>query len=613
MPFGLKNFLIGRPLASAAFKEEKLSIPAGLAILSSDALSSVAYATEEIVLVLGAVSMHWSSPISMVILGLLAIVIVSYRQTIKAYPQGGGAYFVSKGNLGINAGLTAAAALMIDYILTVTVSVSAGIAALISAFPDLAMWRVPLCIACIIFIAILNLRGLRSSGSIFLIPTYIFVVLIFVLIGTALYQQAFQLGGTERVANLKAMTEMGEIQFFLVLRAFSAGCTALTGVEAISDGVTIFKEPEWVNARKTLLIMGLILGFMFIGITYLANFYSAQPSHDKTLLAELAGQIFGVGHPLFYGLQFATLGILILAANTSFADFPRLASFLAKDGFLPRQLSLFGDRLVFTNGIVLLSVTSILLAIAFQGQVSALIPLYAVGVFTSFTLSQSGMVVRWFKRREPGWVQSMLVNGLGAIATALVLVVIVSTKFLNGAWLVVVCIPLMVQLFHQIHWHYIEAAGKLGLKGAKPQFTRSNPELLANVKHHAIVLVGSLNKGTIAALDYAQAISKDIVAIHINLGNTDCDELHKRWKGLDTPVPLVILDSPFRSLVEPLAEFVSRFEASHPGGFSTIIIPNFVTGSFWENSLHNQTTWFLEQALRSKKSRVITTVNYYLK
>ncbi|MEG4282128.1 APC family permease [Microcoleus sp. A006_D1] len=435
----LKRVLLGETLPTSASVHERLSNATGLAVLASDALSSVAYATQETLLVLllaGSSSLSLSLPISGVIILLLAIVALSYRQTIKAYPNGGGAYIVARENLGTYSGLIAAASLMIDYILTVTVSISAGVAALTSAVPSLLPYTVELCLVFIVLIMFANLRGLRESGKIFMVPTYAFIVGIFILIGCGLFQQATgQVLPT--LENIPAKEPLG---LFLIARAFAAGCTALTGVEAISDGVLAFKPPEWKNARLTLTYLGVILGVMFLGISYLAHIYQVIPRENETLLSVLGKQIVGDGI-FYYYLQIATLLILLLAANTSYADFPRLCYFLARDGFLPRQLSLLGDRLVYSNGINLLSFCAALLIIIFRGDTTAVIPLYAVGVFTSFTLSQSGMVIHWFKERGKGWQASAVMNGIGAVATTGVLGVIVATKFLLGAWVVVVTIP----------------------------------------------------------------------------------------------------------------------------------------------------------------------------
>lgn len=607
----LKKTLVGQSLPTSAHAEERLSNAAALAVLSSDALSSVAYATEEILLVLiaaGSSALTLSLPIAIAIIVLLAIVVLSYRQTIRAYPQGGGSYIVAKENLGIYPGLVAGGSLMIDYILTVTVSISAGTAALTSAVPALQNYTVDLCLLFIVLLTIANLRGVKESGNLFMIPTYAFVASIFVLIGIGLYQQAFgQI--PQSYPNNIPVTET--LSLFFVLRAFSAGCAALTGVEAISDGVLAFKQPEWKNARLTLLYMGVLLGIMFIGITYIARVYHIVPEEGQTVVSLVGRQILGNNNPFYYFIQVATLLILLLAANTSFADFPRLCYFLARDGYLPRQLSLLGDRLVYSNGIVLLSFCAAILVVVFRGEVNAIIPLYAVGVFTSFTLSQAGMVRRWFTQKTSGWVASALMNGLGAVATAVVLTVVVITKFAGGAWMVVIAIPLVVALFSAIHRHYLYVAERLSIQGIAPRSYVPRPKAEV-VTHPAVVVVGQLNRGTVEALDYARTIADEIVGVHVDVGSTDRDKLQQKWRQLEADIPLVIVESPYRSVIEPIVEFVTQYEARHAGVFSTVIIPAFVTRNWWESILHNQTTFFLKAALRAKKSRVVTTVRYYL-
>jgi len=607
--FRLKRFLLGQSLPTSAHAEERLSNAAALAVLSSDALSSVAYATEEILLVLvvaGSGALGLSLPISIAIIVLLAVVVLSYRQTIRAYPQGGGSYIVARENLGIYPGLVAGGSLMIDYILTVTVSISAGTAALTSAVPILRPLTVELCLIFIFLLMLANLRGVRESGKLFMVPTYAFIACIFALIGIGLYQKA-----TGHISQIYPTIPAREsLSLFFILRAFSAGCTALTGVEAISDGVLAFKQPEWKNARLTLLYLGVILGTMFIGISYLAGLYHIVPEPGQTVVSLLGRQILGNG-PFYYFIQITTLLVLLLAANTSFADFPRLCYFLARDGFLPRQLSLLGERLVYSNGIILLSASAAILVIIFRGEVNAVIPLYAVGVFTSFTLSQAGMVRRWFKERTAGWRASAVMNGLGAIATLVVLGVIVSTKFTGGAWMVVVAVPLLVNLFLAINRHYKWVAQRLSIQDLAPRgyIPRAKAE---NITHPAVVVIGQLNRGTVEALDYARSIADEIVAIHVDVGSTDRDKLQKRWQQLESDIPLVIVESPYREVVAPIVDFIHEFEERHPEVLSTVIIPAFVPRKWWESFLHNQTAFFLKAALRAKKSRVVTTVRYYL-
>jgi len=605
----IKQFFLGKSLPTSAHSEERLSNGAALAVLSSDALSSVAYATEEILLVLvvaGSGALGLSLPIAVAIIILLAIVVLSYRQTIRAYPQGGGSYIVARENLGLYPGLVAGGSLMIDYILTVTVSISAGTAALTSAIPVLKSHTVLLCLFFIFLIMLANLRGVKESGQIFMVPTYAFITSIFLLIGIGLFKYT-----TGQVITEYPSLPVSEgISVFFILRDFSAGCTALTGVEAISDGVLAFKTPEWKNARLTLLYLGVILGFMFVGISYLANIYHVVPEAGQTVVSLLGRVILGNG-PVYYFLQIVTLLVLMLAANTSYADFPRLCYFLARDGFLPRQLSLLGDRLVYSNGIMLLSICAGVLVIIFKGQVNAIIPLYAVGVFTSFTLSQAGMVRHWFQAQTRGWRESAIMNGLGAFATLIVLFVIICTKFLLGAWLVVVAIPVLVTLFAAIHRHYQYVAERLSIHDLAPRTYISFPKP-AVVTHPAVVVVGQLNRGTVEALDYARTIADKIVAVHVDIGSTDREELHKKWQNLEADIPLEIIESSYRSVIDPIVDFIGQFQENHPGVFTTIIIPAFVPRNWWDSILHNQTTLFLKNALRVNKSRIVTTVRYYL-
>lgn len=603
--------LVGKSLPTSAHAEERLSNAAALAVLSSDALSSVAYATEEILLVLvaaGSSALSYSIPIAAVIMLLLGIVILSYSQTIKAYPNGGGSYIVARENLGLMAGLVAGGSLMIDYILTVTVSVSAGTAALTSAVPVLKEHTVLLCLVFMFLIMLVNLRGVKESGNLFMIPTYSFIIGIFLLVAVGIYQHV---SGTVPTETIEQLPVKEPLTLFFLLRAFSAGCSALTGVEAISDGVLAFKPPEWQNARKTLIYLGIILGAMFIGITYLANSYHLIPAEGETAVSQLGRKILGDGSIPYYFLQISTLLILLLAANTSYADFPRLCYFISRDGFLPRQLAILGDRLVYSNGIIFLSAAAAVLVIVFKGQVNAIIPLYAVGVFTSFTLSQAGMVVRWYRLKTSGWQASALMNGIGALATLVVLTVIVLTKFVAGAWVVVVAIPVLVSIFLTINRHYKYVAQRLSIQDLAPRGYIPRPRS-ETITHPAIVIVGQLNRGTVEALDYARSIADEIIAIHVDIGSTDRAKLSKRWEELESDIHLEIIDSPFRSLIEPIVDFISNYERQHPDIFSTIIIPAFVTRNWWEGLLHNQTTLFIKAALLGKRSRVVTTVRYYL-
>jgi amino acid transporter len=607
----LKQWLLGKSLPNSAYSHQRLSNTAGLAVLSSDALSSVAYATEEIlhVLILGGTGIFLLSlPIALAIILLLGIVTLSYRQTLRAYPHGGGAYTVAKENLGLYPGLVAAAALIVDYILTVTVSIAAGTAALTSAIPSLQPLTVPLCLLFVLLLMVANLRGLKESGSLFMVPTYVFVVSIFGLVVAGLVRHFM---GYSPPAYPVVPTQES-LGLFLILRAFSAGCTAMTGVEAISNGVMVFKAPEWKNARLVMLAMSSILGVMFLGITYLAQVYHVVPHDKETVLSILSRDIFGTSFA-YYFIQVSTLLILILAANTSYSDFPRLSSLLAKDGFMPRQLAHLGDRLVFSNGILLLSVLSSIPLIILQGSVNSIIPLYAVGVFTSFTLSQLGMVRHWQIERSRGWQTSAVINGVGSVATFLVSITILATKFMAGAWVVAISIPVVVYLFSSIHRHYCYVAKRLSLAGVSlPTRSFVEPVLPENVTHPAIVLVGQIHRGTIEALEYARTVADEVMAIHIDTGSTKRDLLQQQWHEFEGDIPLIILDSPYRSVITPLIDFVDEYETKHHSAFITIVIPSFVPKHWWENILHNQTTYFIKAALYNNQSRIITTVRYYL-
>ncbi|MEB3243913.1 MAG: APC family permease [Cyanobacteriota bacterium] len=616
----LRQLLIGQPLPTSAHHEERYSNAEALAILSSDALSSVAYATQEIVLMLGmagAAALAYTLPITGLIVGLMVIVGTSYRQTIRAYPHGGGSYRVSEENLGPIPGLVAGASLSIDYVLTVAVSVAAGIAALTSYFPALEADRVPLCLVAVLLVMVANLRGVSSSARILSVPTYFFMgMVMLLLVAGAVKTGLGQLPTTPleeqqralAAAHGNGLTVLGPM---LLLRAFSSGCAALTGIEAISDSVAAFKPLEWRNARRVLAVMVTMLAVMFSGISALAHQSGlVYVENGPTLLYQLGGRIFGDG-PLLALLQLATLLILLLAANTAYADFPRLAAFLARDGFLPRQLASLGDRLVFSNGIYALSGFAALLLIVFQGSVSRLIPLYAVGVFLSFTLSQTGMVVHWWKERGRGWLSKALINGLGAIITAVVTVVLLLSKFTHGAWLVVLTIPILVAIFLRIRTHYNHVARRLRL--ARDVRLKLPPPPSGGTP--TVVLVGQLHRGTFEAIRFARTIASELVAVHVDLGTAGSKEFRDNWLRQVPEVKLEVLESPYRSLVDPVVEFVKQFEREHRKDrdrFCVIVLPVFVTRHRWENLLHNQSTILLRNALRAQGTRVVTTVGFYL-
>jgi amino acid transporter len=598
----LRTRLLGLPLPSVAERHERLSKKLALAVFSSDVLSSVAYATEEILLVLilaGTVALQWSLPIGLAIVVLLAIVTTSYRQTIHAYPSGGGAYIVAKDNLGTLAGLAAAAALLIDYVLTVSVSVAAGIAALTSALPALNAHREALGLTAIALVVFANLRGVKESGQIFALPTYGFIACTLGLIAWGTVKLIS--GGAGHVPHLPHQAT-NPVTFFLLLRAFSSGCTALTGTEAISNGVPAFKPPESRNAGTTLAWMAVVLGVMFVGITGLAYEYQIVPDEKETVLSQLAWRTFG-GGPLYYATQGFTMLILVLAANTSFADFPRLAQLLARDGFLPRQLTHRGDRLVFSNGILVLGALSALLIVVFGGETHALIPLYAVGVFVSFTLSQSGMVRRWWRERHSGWWAHAAVNGLGAAATAVVTVIIGMTKFTHGAWIVVVLIPILVVGFWRIRVHYAHVAENLSLD----HFERKPV-----TGHRVVVPIGGVHRATLRAVDYARQLSPEVTAVYVDQAG-DGNRILAKWAEWGAGVPIVVLDSPYRSITRPLLDYIDLLrEKFGRDGFVTVVLPEFIPHHWWHHLLHNQSALLLKGALLFRRNVVVVDVPFHL-
>ncbi|HXF82315.1 MAG TPA: APC family permease [bacterium] len=605
----LRRVLIGPPLPTERLVHERVTKSKGLAVFSSDALSSTAYATEEILLALsaaGAAALAFVLPIALAISSVLAIVAFSYYQTIHAYPAGGGAYIVAHDNLGLWPGLIAAAALLIDYVLTVAVSISAGIAAITSAVPALFDLRVPLALAATAAVAIINLRGVRESATVFAAPTYMFIASVGLLV----------VAGLARMARTPAVPPAVEtagpavpLTLYLILRAFASGSAAMTGVEAISNGIPAFRPPESRNAGITLIWMAGILISLFLGITVLARHFGIVPRQHETVVSQLARGIFGTG-ALYFLVQLTTAMILVLAANTSFADFPRLSSILARDGFLPRQLANLGDRLVFANGIVLLALLSGFLVFIFRANTHALIPLYAVGVFLSFTLSQAGMVRHWWKLRAPGWRRSIVINGVGAAATAVVLGVVVTAKFVQGAWIVTLLIPLDVWIMYRIHQHYQDVRGQLTLEGARI------PEPIR--RHKVIVPVGGMHRGILPALRYAKSLSDDVVGVVVDIDPKQTHEVLTKWQRWGMGVPLKVLPSPYRSLVQPVIRYLDELEWEV--GFDqqiTLVLPEFVPTRWWHFFLHGQNAFLLKLALyfrRRQGSRVavVTDVPYYL-
>ena len=598
----LKRVLVGEPLSTAQARHERLSKVTGLAIFASDNLSSVAYASEEILRVLiiaGPAALEIATPIAVAIAVVIAIVIYSYRQTILAYPQGASDYIVAKDNIGAAAGLTAGSALLIDYTLTVAVSVSAGIAALTSAFPALFPLRVWLCVGAIALIAVGNLRGLRESGRLFALPSYLFIGGLLALLGVGLMRFASEGAPPDPTAA----EPVAALSAFLIFRAFASGAVALTGIEAVADGVTAFKPPEVVNARAVLAVLAVIMTVLFVGTTVLADLYDVIPQAHETVVSQLARQVFG-GGIIYYYIQGVSMLILVLAANTAFADFPRLAFFMARDGYLPRQFSNRGDRLVFSNGVVMLTVVAAGLIVVFDGDTHALIPLYAVGVFTSFTLSQASMVRRWLRLRPPRWPWRVAISTLGAVTTGTVLVVVAATKFLDGAWIVIALIAILIMTFVAIRRHYEDVAGQLSLEGY------GTPE---EMSHTVLVLVGDLHRGVVEALQYARTLSPGAKAVYVETDPERTRRLEEKWGRHGLGVPLVVLNSPYRSLLGPLLEYVQHLTERPGKHVVTMVIPEFIPARWWQHLLHNQTALLIKGALLFRRNVIVTDVPYHLK
>ncbi|MBI2882671.1 MAG: APC family permease [Candidatus Methylomirabilis oxyfera] len=624
-PHSWRTWLIGRPLRTADAPEQAIGKTIGLAVFASDALSSTAYATDEILFVLaavGAAAFVYALPISLAIVALLAIVTLSYLQTIHAYPGGGGAYIVARDNLGEFPAQIAGASLLTDYILTVAVSVASGVAQLASAYPSLFPYRVPLAIGMVLVMMVVNLRGVKESGAILAIPSYFFLAMMFLTVGSGLSQ--YLMGSLHAVVNPPPGREpvAQSISLFLILHAFSNGTTALTGVEAISNGVPAFKEPRSRNAGITLIWMSAILGALFLGVTFLAGKMGATPSETETVISQLARTAYESRGLLYLAAIAATTLILIMAANTAYAGFPRLSALLAADGFLPRPLTYRGSRLVYSRGIVALALIASLLIWLFQASVNALIPLYAIGVFLSFTLAQAGMAHRWWKaghlspeqeaqergsilRHDPRWAAKMAINGFGALCTAGVMLVFTVTKFHDGAWIVILLVPILVAMFTAIHYHYRDLAAHLSLEqyGGPPRISRQR----------VILAVSGVHRGTLAALRYARTISDDITAVHICIDAVEAERLNRKWESWGDGVRLVVLDSPYRLLLEPLLGYIEEIAAQRqPNEIITIIVPQFVPRHWWHNLLHTQTAMLLRVMLLFKPGIVITDVPYQI-
>lgn len=601
-----KRILIGPPLTTAEEIHERLTKVKALAVFSSDALSSSAYATEEILLqliVAGAAALTLSVPISLAIALLLAMVAFSYRQTVRAYPKGGGSYIVAKDNLGTGPALVAGAALLTDYILTVAVSISAGVAAVTSAFPALYPYRVLLGASAIAFMVLANLRGIRESGNIFAVPTYLFIFSFATMIVVGLFKSLML--GAAPVASAAPSAALRDVTILLILRAFAAGAVALSGVEAIADGVPAFKPPESKNAATTLVWMAAILGSFFVGLSILAHRYGIAPVGHETVVSQVARAVFDKSW-FYYLIQAATALILVLAANTSFADFPRLAYFLARDGFLPRQFAYRGDRLAFSTGIVMLGAVAIVLLVLFRGETHALIPLYAVGVFLSFTISQSGMVAHWRRLRGPGWRRSLLINLIGAILTGIVLIVVAAMKFQHGAWVVILLIPSLVLLFTRIERHYRYLAQVLKPTAHEPLAAAPARPL----EQPVIMPVPGINKAVLRALQYARSISRHITAVHVTDDLEAGQRLRAEWERQIPDVPLVILESPYRSFLGPILAYVDAIDQQALGLPVTVIVPEIVPDHAWERFLHNQTAKQLKEALFNRPNTVVISIPY---
>ena len=609
---GVRTFLIGRPISTEHEEHERLSKTKALAVFSSDNISSSAYGPEEIMRVLalaGIASLFLTVQLAVLIIVMLAIVTVSYRQTIKAYPMGASSYIVASDNLGDRAGILAASALLIGYTVTVAVSVSAGVAAMTSIIPQIYDYRVWISVALVALLMLGNLRGIRESGSIFMTPTYLYIVVMLGVIAWGLVQVATgTLATFEPPAGWVDTWEASgqALGLLLILRAFSQGAVALTGVEAVSDGVPAFKPPEWKNARTTLTWAAIVFGILFLGIAYLSTAIGIIPDPDEqqTVLSLLVRQIAGDGAILIVA-QVATALILVLAANTSFADFPRLSSFLARDGFLPRQFAFRGERLAFTTGIIALAGMAIALLIVFRASVSGLIPLYTLGVFIAFTLSQSGMFVRWWQRREDGWRQGLLINGLGAATTGVVMVVVGVSNFFNGSWLVIVLVPILMVFLSGIRRHYRNLDDRLALERIP-----AGKEVAA--EPIVIVPVARLDRTARQAIAFANSISKNATAVHITNNPESAAELRERWPEWAGETELVVVESPYRALVGPLLRYMDALQAQDPGRPVLVVLSEVVPRHWWENLLHNQTALRLKLRLFTRPNTIVADVPYHL-
>ena len=610
---GLRAALLGSPLPTRMMKEERLDKIRALAALSPDALSSITYANQEIYLglvVAGTAALSLSIPIAIAITALLVILTLSYSQTIQAYPTGGGSYTVASENLGKLPGLTAAAALLIDYVLTAAVSLTAGVAAIASAVPALWPHRIAVAIILLAIITLANLRGLREAGTLISVPVYLFLAAYLAMLAYGFVRAIVE--GPAAIASTSAIpVQTGvSVTLFLILHTFSSGCTALTGVEAISNGVSVFKPPEVRNARQTMVIMATLMGVLLLGSIGLTQHFQITTGLEETILSALARHIFGT-NIFYYVVQITTLLMLVVAANTSFVDFPRVGSLIAKDRYLPRQLTNLGDRLVFSNGILLLAGCVAALIILFDGDSHALIPLFAVGVFLAFTLSQAGMVVHWRKEHGPGWQLKALINGIGALTTGITFLVVAVSKFAEGAWTIAVLVPALIYIFQRIHNHYVEIGPQLSVnKASLPLAPLPAPRV--------VIPVASVHVGTLAAIQFARSISKDITALYVELDPEQTEKFRELWRGFCSDIRLEVVPSPYRSLLHPIMTYLEETDLAHADGQSAILVlPEFIPGVWWQNLLHNQTAWMIKlvvlyQRHRHGVGRVIVEVPFYL-
>lgn len=602
---------MGSPFETQRLKHEKLTKAKGLAVFGADPLSSNAYATEEILRVLilmGPAATTLTLPVSLSIVGLLVVVAVSYYQTIHAYPSGGGAYVVARENLGIGPALVAAAALLVDYVLTVAVSISAAVAAITSAFPHLFPLRVELAVLTVAVVTVVNLRGVRESGTIFAIPTYFYIATFGATLGLGLWSALT--GDLPRgQPSPEAVPSVHPLSLFLVLRAFASGATALTGIEAVSNGVQEFYPPQARNASRVLVGMVILLATFFVSVSYLAVHMGITPRETETVVSQIARGVVGESW-LYYAVQFGTALILFLAANTAYAGFPRLASILAQHRYLPRQLANLGDRLVFANGILLLGACAVLLIVVFRADTHNLIPLYMIGVFVTFTLSQAGMVRRWITDRPPAWKLRLPISALGALVTAVVTVVVAVAKFTEGAWISLSVMPLLVHAMRAIHHHYEDLKHQLSLERAKP------PRPFR--AHKVIVPVNNVHRGILEALRYAKAVSDDVTAVYVEIEPGAREEIERKWERWVPDVPLVVLPSPYRSVVGPILLYLDQVQReAGPDTALTVVLPEFVPRKWWHHLLHNQTALMLKFALlfrqrRLRRYKVLADVPYYL-